>query len=53
MVVADGAYAGEVSWGRTALMVMAALGLWYLPFGTLFNTVVLLMLSLGLVKDPA
>lgn len=30
-----------------ALIVVAALGLWYLPFGTILNAVVILLLLLG------
>lgn len=33
-------------WGRSALLIMAVLGLWYLPFGTTINIVVLMLLFL-------
>ena len=31
-------------WGRNALIAMAILGLWYLPFGTVANIIVLILL---------
>lgn len=31
-------------WGRSALVIMAVLGLWYLPFGTAANILVLMLL---------
>lgn len=36
----------QQSWGRSALLVMAVLGLWYLPFGTAINIIVLMLLFL-------
>jgi hypothetical protein len=33
-------------WGRSALLIMAVLGLWYLPIGTAINIVVLMLLFL-------
>jgi hypothetical protein len=33
-------------WGRSALFIMAVLGLWYLPIGTAVNIVVLMLLFL-------
>lgn len=33
-------------WGQSALLVMTVLGLWYLPFGTAINIVVLMLLFL-------
>ncbi|HND47780.1 MAG TPA: hypothetical protein PLQ75_04795 [Anaerolineales bacterium] len=33
-------------WGRSALLIMAVLGLWYLPIGTAVNIVVLMLLFL-------
>ena len=33
-------------WGRSALLLMSVLGLWYLPIGTAINIVVLMLLFL-------
>ncbi|MBK7451425.1 MAG: hypothetical protein IPJ47_19250 [Anaerolineales bacterium] len=33
-------------WGRSALLVMVVLGLWYLPFGTAINIIVMMLLFL-------
>jgi len=33
------------SWGRPALIVACILGLWFLPFGTIANIIVLILLS--------
>lgn len=33
-------------WGRSALLIMSVLGLWYLPIGTAVNIVVLMLLFL-------
>lgn len=33
-------------WGRSTLLIMAVLGLWYLPFGTAIHIVVLMLLFL-------
>lgn len=34
-------------WGRSALVVIAVLGMWYLPFGTVANILVLILVSLN------
>jgi hypothetical protein len=34
----------HAAWARTALLVLGALGLWYLPFGTLVNLALLVVL---------
>lgn len=36
----------QQAWGRSALLIMAVLGLWYLPFGTVMNIIVLILLFL-------
>ena len=36
----------QQTWGRSALLIMAVLGLWYLPFGTVMNIIVLMLLFL-------
>ena len=36
------------AWARPALLIVAVLGLWYLPFGTLSNA--LLLVALGLQR---
>jgi hypothetical protein len=33
-------------WAWPAMLIMAALGLWYLPFGTLINLIVIVLLLL-------
>ena len=33
-------------WGRSALLIMSVLGLWYLPIGTATNIIVLILLFL-------
>jgi hypothetical protein len=38
-------FARGVTWARTALITACALGLWYVPFGTLANVVSLILLS--------
>lgn len=40
-------YLSHQPWGRSALIIMAAFGLWYLPFGTAANILVLILLFLG------
>ncbi len=37
-------------WARTGLIVVAALGLWHLPFGTLINLIVLGLVLVGGVR---
>lgn len=39
-------FANEQPWGRSALIVMAVLGLWYLPVGTTMNMIALILLFL-------
>jgi len=34
----------EVSWAWWAMIVIAILGLWYIPFGTLINIIVIILL---------
>ena len=34
-------------WARAALIVVSIVGLWYLPFGTITNLIVLILLYLG------
>ena len=33
----------QKSWARTALIIMAVLGLWHIPFGTVINIVILVL----------
>jgi hypothetical protein len=40
-------FALNMSWGRTALMIVCILGLWYLPIGTLTNSIALILLLIG------
>lgn len=40
-------FALGVSWGRTALMIVCILGLWFLPIGTVTNLVALILLLIG------
>ena len=35
----------KIRWARTGLLTMALLGLWYLPFGTIINLMVIFLLS--------
>ncbi len=37
--------AGGIRWARHAVAALAVLGLWYLPFGTLVNVLVLFLLA--------
>ena len=39
-------YLRGYTWGRGALMVVGFLGLWYLPFGTISNLVILFLLMM-------
>jgi hypothetical protein len=39
-------FANELPWGRSFLIVMAVLGLWYLPVGTAANMIALILLFL-------
>ena len=39
-------YALGYTWARTGMLVTAVLGLWYLPFGTISNLLVILLLLL-------
>jgi hypothetical protein len=40
------AFVLKASWAWPAMLAMAALGLWYLPFGTLINLAVIVLLLL-------
>lgn len=40
-------YLTHQPWGRNALALLAVLGLWYLPFGTAANILVLMLLFLN------
>lgn len=40
-----GAFLVRVSWSWRAMMIAAALGLWYVPFGTAINATVMVLLS--------
>jgi hypothetical protein len=42
-----GAFLLNASWARPGMNIVALLGLWYLPFGTLINLAVLALLRLG------
>ncbi len=44
------AYLRRYRWARTALTVVAILGLWYLPFGTALNAGVLVLMYLTPLK---
>lgn len=37
-------FISKQTWGQTALIVTSILGLWYLPFGTVANIIVLVLL---------
>ena len=37
-------FALRLAWARTGLLVLAILGLWYLPFGTITGAIVILFL---------
>jgi hypothetical protein len=45
-LIAVAAFATDQSWGRNFLIVMAVLGLWYLPIGTGTNMIALILLFL-------
>lgn len=40
-----------ISWARTGMFVCAALGLWYLPFGTLLSILQMVLLLVPAVRD--
>lgn len=40
-------FAFGLQWARTALIVVCILGLWFLPFGTITNLIVLFLLLAG------
>jgi hypothetical protein len=44
--IAVAGFATDQSWGRNFLIVMAVLGLWYLPIGTGTNMIALILLFL-------
>lgn len=46
-VAAAAALVAGVGWARSATGALAVLGLWYLPFGTLANALVLILLYAG------
>ena len=39
-------YLTHQPWGRSALLLMSVLGLWYMPIGTAINIIVLMLLFL-------
>lgn len=45
LVAVAGHFLGA-AWARPTLLIVAVLGLWYLPFGTIINAVLLVALSL-------
>lgn len=45
-------FALGVSWGRPALMTVCALGLWFLPIGTVTNLIALIVLFIGGKRSP-
>lgn len=45
VILASVAFFLGVGWTRTALMALAVLGLWYLPFGTLIGLLALVALA--------
>jgi hypothetical protein len=45
-LIAVTGFATDQSWGRNFLIVMAVLGLWYLPIGTATNMIALILLLL-------
>lgn len=45
-LIATAGFATDQSWGRNFLIVMAVLGLWYLPIGTGTNMIALILLFL-------
>lgn len=44
------AFFAGVPWARIGLIVVAGLGLWYLPFGTLINILVILLAVIGAIR---
>ncbi len=40
------AFLWKASWAWSAMLIVAALGLWHLPFGTLINLIVIVLLLL-------
>jgi hypothetical protein len=42
-----GAFLAGLPWAKAGLIVVAALGLWYLPFGTLINILIILLVVMG------
>lgn len=45
-LILNAAFLLGAGWARWGLMVWAMLGLWYLPFGTIINLIVIVILSL-------
>ncbi len=43
----------RIPWSRTAMVVCAVLGLWYLPFGTLLSIIQIMLLGLPALRIPA
>ena len=43
-IIAVVAYALKKEWARNALIILAILGLWYLPIGTIANVIALILL---------
>ena len=43
-IVAVIAYAMQKEWARSALFILAILGLWYVPIGTITNVIALILL---------
>jgi len=46
-------FALRLTWARTAMVVCAVLGLWYLPFGTLLSIIQIMLLGLPALRIPA
>jgi len=44
LVLLAGAFAMREAWATRLLLVVAVMGLWYIPFGTLLNVIVILLL---------
>ena len=44
-IVMGSLFVMKVRWAKTGLLTMALLGLWYLPFGTLINLMVIFLLA--------
>ena len=49
-LVMGAAFLAGAPWAKAGLIVVAALGLWYLPFGTLMNALVILLVVMGAVR---